>query len=70
MFTFALVFSIITVLLAAYKFLTSSGNETTITEARNMLFYAAIGIVIALIANSTPSIVSTFIGGNALVGIC
>lgn len=55
--------SIIFVILAAFDFILAQGNEDTIKGARQKLMYAAIGIGIAMLANSFPEIVKSIIIG-------
>ncbi len=58
-FTFFLTFAVIFLLLAAFKFLTSGGDESKVKSARGMLVMAIIGIVVALLANFVvPTIVA------------
>jgi len=67
-YTFALVVGIIFVLVAAYKFMSAGGDESAVSEARKTLTYAVVGIAVALVAGSVPSVVGSLIGedpGNA-----
>ncbi|MFH1246695.1 MAG: hypothetical protein V1489_02900 [Candidatus Liptonbacteria bacterium] len=60
-FTFAMVFGIIFVLVAAFKYITSQGNAETISSATSTIFYAAIGIVIAIFAKGFPLIIASIL---------
>ncbi len=63
-FWLLVVLTIIFVLLAAFRYLTAAGDPEKVKGAGNTLLYAAIAIVVALIAKGLPLIVSSFIGGN------
>lgn len=63
-FWLLIVFTIIFVLFAAFKYLTAAGDPEKVKSAGATLLYAAIAVVIALIAKGLPLIVSTFIGGG------
>jgi hypothetical protein len=66
-FWFLLVLTVVFVLVAAYRYLTGAGNPEKIKLASNTLLYAAIAVIVALIAKGFPLLVSSFIGGG-LVG--
>lgn len=53
----------IMVILAAYNFITASGNPQKITLARNMLLYVFIGIIVMLTAKAITSLVRNLLGG-------
>jgi len=42
--------AVIVIMIAGFRFITSSGDPNTITSARNTILYAVIGLVIAVIA--------------------
>lgn len=67
-FWLLIVLTIIFVLVAAYKYLTAGGDPEKVKSAGSTLLYAAIAVVVALIAKGLPLIVSSFIGGG-LTGI-
>lgn len=60
-FTFSLIIGIIFVLFAAFTYMTSSGNEEKVSQANRSLFYAAIGLLIAILANGVPAIIGDFV---------
>jgi len=73
----SLVFLVATlaILWAAFKYITAGGEDKNITAAKQILTYAIIGIVIALVAFSVIDVVYTVLapGGNAgniFNGIC
>jgi hypothetical protein len=57
MFWVLISISIIMVLWAAYLYATSEGDAEKPSQARKMVLYAAVGIVIALIARGFPAII-------------
>ena len=59
-----LIISTIIILWAAIVFMTSGGNSTRVTMARQTLWYAIIGIVILLLADGVAIFVKNFLGGN------
>lgn len=63
-FTIFVVLAIIFVLLAAIQFLTAGGDAVKIGEARQKLIWAAVGVVVALMARGLPVVISNIIGGN------
>ena len=62
LFTLALIVGIIMALVAAYKYLTSSGDPTKVSEAHKTLTYAAVGIAVAIFAGSFPLLVGSLLG--------
>ncbi|HMB17604.1 MAG TPA: hypothetical protein VKO61_01700 [Candidatus Paceibacterota bacterium] len=46
------------VLLAAFKYLTAQGDEEKVGEAKNMLIYAVIAIVVALFAGGIDTLIA------------
>jgi len=72
--TFVFLVATLAILWAAFKYITAGGEEKNVTEAKQILVYAVIGIVVALIAFSVIDVVYTFMatgsGGNVFQGIC
>ena len=60
-FAIFLAISLIYILLAAFQFVTAGGQPDKVSEARQKLIYAAIGIAIALIAAGFPAIIRTIV---------
>lgn len=56
-FAFMMVLSVLFILVAAFEFITNGGEPAKINEARWKLIWAAVGIVIAVLANSFPSVI-------------
>ena len=67
-FWLLIVLVIIFVLRAAFSYLTAAGDPEKVKTASHMLLYAAVAVIVALIAKGLPLIVSTFIGGG-LTGV-
>ncbi len=63
-FWLLIVLTIIFVLVAAFKYLTAAGDPEKVKAAGSTLLYAAIAVVVALIAKGLPLLVSTFVGGG------
>ena len=64
MFTFLVVLTVVFVLVAAFKYLTASGDPEKVKGAGNTLVYAAIAIVVALFAKGLPTIIGSFLGST------
>ena len=62
-FAIFVVLSIIFVLLAAFQFVTGGGDAKKIEEARQKLIWAAVGIIIALLAKGIVPVVRSIVGG-------
>ena len=56
--------AVIVVLWAAFLFMTSGGNVARVTQARQTLWYAIIGIVVLLLAKGVTSLIQNFLSGN------
>jgi hypothetical protein len=65
-----IVLVVIFVLLAAFKYLTAAGDPEKVKSAGHSLLYAAIAVIVALIARGLPAIVSSIIGGGFNTAIC
>jgi magnesium-transporting ATPase (P-type) len=63
-FWLLIVLTIIFVLIAAFRYLTAAGDPEKVKKAGQTLLYAAIAIIVALIAKGLPLLVSSFIGGG------
>ena len=56
-FAFMMALSVIFILMAAFEFIANGGEPAKVNEARQRLIWAAVGIVIALLANSFPTVI-------------
>lgn len=62
-FAIFVILSIIFVLLAAFQFVTGGGDAKKIEEARQKLIWAAVGIIIALLAKGLVPVIRNIVGG-------
>ena len=69
-FTLLIVLAVVFVLFAAFSYLTAGGDTEKVAKANKSLMFAAVAIVIGLIAKGVPSLVATLFGagGGALNG--
>jgi len=68
MFWILLSVSIIMILWAAYLFVTAQDDASQVTEAKDAMLYAAVGIVVALLARGFPLVVGSVFGAQGLQG--
>jgi len=66
MFYFLIILTVIFILFAAFKYLTAGGDPEKVKGANYMLIYAAVAVVVALIAKGFPLIVGTLVGTTGL----
>jgi len=64
LFAIFLVIAVIFVLIAAFKYLTSGGDASKVTEASRALVYAAVAIAVALLSTSIEFIVRNLLGNQ------
>jgi len=60
-FAFFLAISLIYIVLGAFQFVTAGGDPTKITEARQKLIFAVIGIAIGLLTLGIPAIIRNIV---------
>lgn len=60
-FSILLVVAVIFILLAAFKFVTAGGNASEVGSARQMLLYAAIGIIVAVAAKGIVAVAKSLV---------
>lgn len=60
LFTFLLIFAVIMILIAGFKYLFSGGGEN-IQAANKMLIYAAVAVAVGVLASSIPWMIKTLI---------
>lgn len=63
-FWFFIVLTIVFILVAAFKYLTAAGDPEKVKSASHTLLYAAIAVVVALIAKGFPLIVNSIVNGG------
>lgn len=59
------VLAVLFILMAAFTYLGAAGDEEKIKKAKNQIIYAAVAIVVALLAVGFSSIIGNFLGGAA-----
>ncbi|PIR88680.1 MAG: hypothetical protein COU09_00885 [Candidatus Harrisonbacteria bacterium CG10_big_fil_rev_8_21_14_0_10_44_23] len=60
-FTLLLIFAVIMVLVAAYNYLFSRGDDEKISKANKMLLYAAVAVAVGLLAQAVVFIVNNLV---------
>ncbi|MFN7088340.1 MAG: hypothetical protein ACK4NX_00730 [Candidatus Paceibacteria bacterium] len=60
-FTILMIVAVIMILLAAFYYLTASGEQTKLDKAKNTLIYAGVAIAVALIARGIPLLVRSIL---------
>lgn len=55
------IIAVLFIILAAFTYLTAGGNEDAVGKARNMIIYAAVAIIVALLAVGFEAIVRNFL---------
>ena len=70
MFLILITVSTIMVLYAAWIYVISRGDDEEISKARRTITYAAVGIVVALLAKGFPTVVASVVGGNSGIVQC
>ena len=58
-FTVLIVFSVIFIITAAFQFVTGGGDPAQVLAARQKLIWAAVGIIVALLARAIPTVIRT-----------
>jgi len=64
MFTFLIVLAVVFVLFAAFKYLTAAGDPEKVKGASHTLIYAAVAVVVAILARGFPLIIGSFFGAG------
>jgi len=59
--------AVLLILFAAFTYLTAAGNEDKVKEAKDRLIYAAVAIVVALLAVGFQTIIRNFIESGGAV---
>lgn len=57
-----IILAVVFVLIAAYKYLTSSGEPEKVSSANKTILYAVIAVVVALLAKGIPMFAGSLIG--------
>jgi hypothetical protein len=69
-FYFLIALAVVFGIVAAFKYLTSSGEAEKVKSAGSTLLYAAIAVAVALLARGVPLIVGSFLGASGNIGAC
>lgn len=70
MFWILIALSSIMVIWAAFLYLTAAGESEKVSKAHKTLAYAAVAVVVALLAKGFPVIVASLVGGEASITTC
>lgn len=62
LFTFVVILAIVFVLIAAFKYLTAAGDPEKVKSASHNLIYAAVAVVVALLARGMPLLIGSLFG--------
>jgi|SRR3989344_869699 len=62
LYAFAFAFAVIMLLWAGYLYMTAQDDEKQLEKAKHTIMYAVIGIIVAVLANGTPKLISSFLG--------
>jgi hypothetical protein len=65
LFTFFVILTILYIVIAAFRYLTSAGDPTRIDKANKTLLWAAVSIAIALVAKGIPLAIGSFFAASA-----
>ena len=57
--------AVLMIILAAFSYLTAGGDEEKVKTAKNRIIYAAVAIIVALLAVGFESIIRTFLSTGA-----
>ncbi len=63
MFWILIAISIIMFLWGGYRYVTSQGEPEKVSEANKTLLYAAVGVIVAIVAFGLPIVISSFFYG-------
>jgi hypothetical protein len=66
LFYFLIILAVIFVIVAAFKYLTAAGDPEKVKAASHSLLYAAIAIVVGILAKAVPSLVGSVIGQSGI----
>jgi len=61
-----IIFSVVMFLVGGYRYVTSGGDPEKVSGANKTLIYAAIAVVVALLAAGIPNIIASFFGVPSL----
>ena len=70
LFYFLIILAVIFVIIAAFRYLTAAGDPEKVKAASHSLLYAAIAIVVGILAKAVPSLVGSVIGQGGITTGC
>ena len=70
LFYFLIIVAVIFIIVAAFKYLTAGGEPEKVKSASHSLLYAAIAIVVGILAKAVPSLVGSVIGQGGVTTGC
>jgi hypothetical protein len=70
LFYFLILLTVIFVIWAAFQYLTAAGDPEKVKSASHALLYAAVAIVVGLLAKATPNLIGSIIGSNSINTSC
>jgi len=62
LFSILLIFTAIMIVVAAFYFVTATGNPETVSKARNFVLYALIGVAVAVASRGLVALVRRIVG--------
>jgi len=68
LFTFLIILAVIFVIWAAFRYLTAAGDPEKVKKANHSLIYAAVAVLVAVIAKGFPYIIGNFFGSGGFTG--
>jgi len=60
-FTIFLALAVIFIIIAAFQFITAGGKAESVSEARQKIIWAAVGIIVALVARAIPAVLESLV---------
>jgi len=69
MFIILIALCVVFILVAAYQYLTSSGDEGKVHDATMKITYAAVAVAVALLAKAFPVIVTSVVSPSSASGV-
>lgn len=67
-FFFLIILAVVFVLIAAFKYLTASGDPEKVKGASHMLIYAVVAVAVGILARGLPLVVGSFFGATTFKG--
>ncbi|KPJ55219.1 hypothetical protein AMJ47_01820 [Parcubacteria bacterium DG_72] len=66
LFWLLLIVAVVFLIIAAFTFITASGDPTRVEKARNFVLYALIGIAVAVAAKGLVALIQTIMGAPVI----